>query len=151
MTISRPLGGTVSSNVYKTEVIKNTLNPTWNAFSLSVKDLCNGDYNMPLKFTVYDKDKNGSDDLIGEFLTTFVNLRTAVAERTAFPCNNPKKQASKRGYKDSGKVFLTRLDIYTEPSFLDYVQGGTALNFSVAVDFTASNGDPNYPSSLHFR
>ena len=36
------------------------------------------------------------------------------------------------------------------PTFLDYIQGGTALNFSVAVDFTGSNGHPLDPDSLHF-
>ena len=30
-------------------------------------------------------------------------------------------------------------------------QNGTAMNFSLAVDFTASNGDPRDPRSLHFR
>jgi len=34
---------------------------------------------------------------------------------------------------------------------VDYIQRGTALNFSVAIDFTASNGNPNDSSSLHFR
>ena len=28
---------------------------------------------------------------------------------------------------------------------------GTSINFSVAVDFTASNGEPNKPGSLHYR
>ena len=34
---------------------------------------------------------------------------------------------------------------------LFFFAGGTALNFSVAVDFTASNGDPKHPKSLHYR
>lgn len=29
---------------HKTEVIKNTLNPVWQAFKISVRALCNGDY-----------------------------------------------------------------------------------------------------------
>ena len=37
--------------------------------------------------------------------------------------------------------------IYT---FLDYVRGGCELNCSFAIDFTASNGDPKSPSSLHY-
>ena len=35
-------------------------------------------------------------------------------------------------------------------TFLDYLQGGMSMNFVVAIDFTASNGDPNDPNSLHF-
>ena len=35
-------------------------------------------------------------------------------------------------------------------SFLDYIMGGCQINFTVGVDFTASNGDPSKPSSLHY-
>ena len=37
------------------------------------------------------------------------------------------------------------------PSFLDFIRGGTEVNFTVAVDFTASNGNPNDQRSLHYR
>jgi hypothetical protein len=37
------------------------------------------------------------------------------------------------------------------PSFLDYIRGGTEVNFTVAIDFTASNGNPNDERSLHYR
>ena len=37
-----------------------------------------------------------------------------------------------------------------ETTFLDYIRGGTQMHFAVAVDFTASNGDPRDPRSLHF-
>jgi hypothetical protein len=74
-----------------------------------------------------------------------------MIEKTEFKCINPKKAASKKSYKDSGKVYLKYLEVITQPSFLDYIQGGTALNFSVAIDFTGSNGDPQDPRSLHFR
>lgn len=40
--------------------------------------------------------------------------------------------------------------ITARPSFLDYIKGGMALNFLCAIDFTASNGSPNDPTSLHF-
>lgn len=29
---------------HKSEVVKNTLNPVWQAFSIPVRALCNGDY-----------------------------------------------------------------------------------------------------------
>jgi len=35
-------------------------------------------------------------------------------------------------------------------SFLDYVRGGTDLACTMAIDFTASNGNPGTSSSLHY-
>lgn len=35
-------------------------------------------------------------------------------------------------------------------SFLDYIMGGCQINFTVGVDFTASNLEPTDPKSLHF-
>lgn len=40
-------------------------------------------------------------------------------------------------------------DIMKNYSFIDYIQGGTELACTVAIDFTASNGDPFSPNSLH--
>uniref|UniRef100_A0AAQ4NRC8 Copine 8 n=1 Tax=Gasterosteus aculeatus aculeatus TaxID=481459 RepID=A0AAQ4NRC8_GASAC len=57
---------------HKTEVVKNTLNPVWQAFKIPVRALCNGDYDR------------------------------------------------------------------------------TQINFTVAIDFTASNGNPAQPTSLHY-
>ncbi|KAK0602237.1 hypothetical protein LWI29_031638 [Acer saccharum] len=45
------------------------------------------------------------------------------------------------------------VDKYTEKeqyTFLDYISSGFELNFMVAVDFTASNGNPQNPNSLHY-
>ena len=35
-------------------------------------------------------------------------------------------------------------------SFLEFIRGGCELNLLVAIDFTASNGAPSLPSSLHY-
>merc|ERR1711963_540893 len=53
-------------------------------------------------------------------------------------------------YENSGVVILERFSAEVVPSFLDYIQGGTQVNFTVAVDFTGSNGNPHDPSSLHY-
>ena len=37
-----------------------------------------------------------------------------------------------------------------EPSFLNYITGGCELDLSIAIDFTASNGDPRIPGTPHF-
>lgn len=34
--------------VHRTEVIKNTLNPTWKPFKISMKALCGGDHDTKL-------------------------------------------------------------------------------------------------------
>lgn len=38
----------------------------------------------------------------------------------------------------------------SKPTFVDYLRGGLQLNMMVAIDFTGSNGSPQYPSSLHY-
>lgn len=37
-----------------------------------------------------------------------------------------------------------------KPTFADYVSGGCAINVTVAIDFTGSNGDPRKPGTLHY-
>lgn len=41
---SRPLAPSRFTICHKTEVVKNTLNPVWQPFSIPVRALCNGDY-----------------------------------------------------------------------------------------------------------
>ena len=55
----------------------------------------------------------------------------------------------KKGYKNSGEIHLTHLQQRKAYSFLDYVRGGTELACTFAIDFTASNGNPSSPESLH--
>ena len=37
-----------------------------------------------------------------------------------------------------------------EYTVLDYIAGGTDIQLMTAIDFTASNGDPSFPSSLQY-
>lgn len=36
-----------------------------------------------------------------------------------------------------------------EAGFIDYLRGGMQINVIVGIDFTASNGSPQYAASLH--
>ena len=56
--------------VHKTEVIKNTLNPTWKEIVLPLQTLCNGEKLQSTKVECYDWDSNGSHDFIGKLETT---------------------------------------------------------------------------------
>ncbi|XP_051748301.1 copine-8 isoform X1 [Ctenopharyngodon idella] len=135
---------------HKTEVVKNTLNPVWQAFKIPVRALCNGDYDRTIKVEVYDWDRDGSHDFIGEFSTSYRELSRGQSQFNVYEVINPKKKDKKKKYLNSGTVTLLSFLVDTEVTFLDYIKGGTQINFTVAIDFTASNGNPAQPTSLHY-
>lgn len=135
--------------VHRTEYLKRTLNPTWKPFSISLQKLCNGDEDRSLKFECYDWNSSGSHSLIGEFCTTARTLSKGATQENVYELINAEKKRRKRSYKNSGEVYLLNCVREHRYSFLDYIRGGTELNCTIAIDFTASNGDPNSPQSLH--
>jgi len=132
--------------VHESEYLLKNLNPKWKLANLNVQKLCNGDPVRPLKIEVYDWNSNGSHVLIGEVHTSMQGL-LSTKEFTLF---HPKTKAKKGAkYKGSGTLVVRNCVIEKRHSFLDYIRGGEELNFMVAIDFTASNGAPSTPSSLH--
>uniref|UniRef100_A0A8B9KFR0 Copine-2 n=1 Tax=Astyanax mexicanus TaxID=7994 RepID=A0A8B9KFR0_ASTMX len=137
--------------VHRTEVIKNTLDPVWKPFTVPLISLCNGDEVLYSQVLCYDYDNDGGHDFIGEFLTTVTKMSEAQnSVEVEFECINPKKQKKKKNYKNSGIIILKSCKITRDYSFLDYILGGCQLMFTVGIDFTASNGNPREPSSLHY-
>ncbi|TKC39322.1 hypothetical protein EI555_002421 [Monodon monoceros] len=132
---------------YRSEVIKNNLNPTWKRFSVPLQHFCGGDPSTPIQVRCSDYDSDGSHDLIGTFHTSLAQLQAVPAE---FECIHLEKQQKKKSYKNSGTICVKICQVETEYSFLDYVMGGCQINFTVGVDFTGSNGDPSSPDSLHY-
>ncbi|XP_040008890.1 copine-9-like [Xiphias gladius] len=133
---------------HKTEVIKNTLNPVWQPFTIPVRALCNGDYDRTVKVDVYDWDRDGSHDFIGEFTTSYRELSRGQNQFNVYEVLNPKKKGKKKKYINSGTVSTQTYPI-SAFTFCDE-EGETQLNFTVAIDFTASNGNPSQPTSLHY-
>ncbi|KAK2085745.1 hypothetical protein P7K49_037045 [Saguinus oedipus] len=114
-----------------TKVVKNNLSPVWEPFKVSLSSLCSCEETRPLKCLVWDYDSRGKHDFIGEFSTTFEEMQKASGEGQAqWDCVNPKYKQKRRNYKNSGVVVLADL--------------------KVAIDFTASNGDPRNSCSLHY-
>ncbi|XP_022609792.1 copine-1-like isoform X5 [Seriola dumerili] len=70
-------------------------------------------------------------------------------KKAEFECVNPKK-LRKTNYKNSGVICVKRCQVVKEYTFLDYIMGGCQINFTIAIDFTGSNGDPSSPQSLHY-
>uniref|UniRef100_A0A8B9LPY8 Copine Va n=1 Tax=Astyanax mexicanus TaxID=7994 RepID=A0A8B9LPY8_ASTMX len=135
---------------HKTEVVKNTLNPVWKPFSIPVRALCNGDYDRSIKVEIYDWDRDGSHDFIGEFTTSYKELTRTQSQFSVFEVVNAKKKLKKRRYINSGTVTLLSFSVEAEHTFLDYIKAGTQIHFTVAIDFTASNGNPSQSTSLHY-
>ncbi|KAG8508138.1 Copine-7, partial [Galemys pyrenaicus] len=137
--------------VYRTEVVKNNLNPVWEPFRVSLSSLCSCEERWPRKGLVWDHDSRGKHDFIGGLCRD--------AGGAQWDCVNAKYKQRRRGYKNAGVVTLTELKLHRVYSFLDYIMGGCQIHFTVreppsppgsAIDFTASNGDPRNSCSLHY-
>ncbi|EOB02396.1 Copine-1, partial [Anas platyrhynchos] len=137
--------------VYRSEVIKNNLNPCWRKFSVPLQTFCGADFNKPIKVQCADHDSDGSHDLIGIFETSLAQLQKAGdGSPVEYECIHPEKKQKKKSYKNSGIIRIKSCKIETDYSFLDYIMGGCQINFTVGIDFTGSNGDPKSPDSLHY-
>uniref|UniRef100_A0A8C9ZUK5 Copine-3 n=1 Tax=Sander lucioperca TaxID=283035 RepID=A0A8C9ZUK5_SANLU len=126
---------------HRTEVVKDNLNPIWRPFRISLRALCGGDVERPIKVDCFDHHVNGSHDLIGSFKVTLAEMQMGTHISPAeFECISPKK-LKKRNYKNSGVIS-------SSSSYLDpYPLSDPG---QIAIDFTGSNGHPSSPQSLHY-
>ncbi|EGT41955.1 CBN-NRA-1 protein [Caenorhabditis brenneri] len=140
--------------VHRTEVKPKTLDPRWATVQINTQTLCGKDGDRPIIIECYDHDKWKKDDLIGTAQTTLNELLKgggSTGDAVEILLTNEKKKAKKGDkYKCSGTLKIWNSKIVIEPTFLDFISGGTQLDFAVAVDFTASNGAPKNSSSLHY-
>ncbi|XP_006806437.1 copine-3-like isoform X3 [Neolamprologus brichardi] len=136
---------------HRTEVVKNNLNPVWRPFQIPIQSLCAGDVEKPIKIDCYDHNNSGDHDFIGTFQASLSQIQQATETFAAeFECINSKKKEKKKGYKNSGIIIIKKSKIVRQYTFLDYIMGGCQINFTIAIDFTGSNGDPKFPQSLHY-
>ena len=138
----------VNTVVHKSEVVKKTQDPVWAPMELSLQKLCNGDLDRPLQVSVWAWHRNGRHELVGGFRVSVRSLQEQ-GPGSSFVLVNEEKKARKKKYANSGRLTLTGLETIRTYSFLDYIQGGCEINLAVAIDYTASNGNPRYPASLH--
>uniref|UniRef100_A0A8D2JAD8 Copine-2 n=1 Tax=Varanus komodoensis TaxID=61221 RepID=A0A8D2JAD8_VARKO len=132
--------------VHRTEVIKYTLDPVWKPFTVPLISLCDGDIEKQIKVVCYDYDNDGGHDFIGDFQTSVAKMcESQDMCPVEFECINPKKQKKKRSYKNSGIIIVKSCKVSASPEqfLLD-------LALQVGIDFTASNGNPRDPTSLHY-
>lgn len=52
--------------------------------------------------------------------------------------------------KPRGTLDVRQFELIQKPTFVDYLRSGWGISLAVAIDYTASNGDPARADSLHF-
>ena len=163
-------GGQSWDNVFRSEKIKNNLNPVWAPATVELSKLCAGDLDAPIKVSVFDYESKGGHVAMGSFESSVNGLVQGAQARHEFKLVQKGKnvgsivvaQASVCGATEdiserdiSERMAATSVAAAPGPvaddySFVDYVSGGCELNVMVAIDFTGSNGDPRKPGTLHY-
>ncbi|RZC53323.1 hypothetical protein C5167_012167 [Papaver somniferum] len=115
----------------RTEVIMNSLDPAW-ITKISIA------YQFEIVQPLVKIQKS-----VGDLEKLYVGQ---VGEHFVIPSTSRKDYMKKL----KGQLHVDRFIQKTQYSFLDYISSGFELNFMVAVDFTASNGDPHSYTSLHY-
>ncbi|GAB0491384.1 hypothetical protein MMPV_002637 [Pyropia vietnamensis] len=137
----------VMSKLYRSPTIRKELNPMWPATTFTMEGRGSGE----LRFEVWDSDTLSSDDIIGGTSMTLSALSSPGTK--TLPLMHPAKVANarpNRPAKPSGQLHLTATSVELVPTLAQYLSGGLELHFGVAIDFTASNGSPSSPTSLHY-
>lgn len=149
LIISKEAESGIPIPVCKTEVIKNDLKPTWKPVYLNSQQV--GSKDTPLVIECFNFNSNGKHDLIGKIQKSLADLEklhsSGHGENLFLP--------TLVGHDYHNKILKSQLFVDTfsqsiQHTFLDYLTGGCELNFMVAIDFTASNGNPRLPDSLHY-
>ncbi|XP_021716106.1 protein BONZAI 1-like [Chenopodium quinoa] len=149
VVISKIAEGGIPIPICKTEVAKDNLDPAWNPVVLNIQQV--GSKDSPLTIECFNFNSNGKHDLIGKIDKSLVDLENIHMSQSGANLYLP----APTGHDYNNKVLKSQLfvDKFSESvqyTFLDYLAGGCELNFMVAIDFTASNGNPRLPDSLHY-
>ncbi|KAK6150640.1 hypothetical protein DH2020_015572 [Rehmannia glutinosa] len=148
LRISRTVENGGSVPICKTEVVNNNLNPAWKPLRLTMQQFVSKE--NPLVIECFDFNSSGNHQLMGKLQKSIAELETLYQSKAGANFFLPSS-----GFRRHDKVLMSQIfvDGFFEKqlySFLDYISSGFELSFMVAVDFTASNGNPRSPDSLHY-
>ncbi|RLN52691.1 hypothetical protein BBJ28_00006899 [Nothophytophthora sp. Chile5] len=144
-----PLATTSWLLVWRSEAIMDNNNPKWRRATLSVQSLCNGNLSRLLKIECMDWEKNGRHQFIGSCTVKAAEL--VAGEMRSIDLINRERQARKgKRYKNSGVLIVEEIECFKQHTFAEYLRGGCEVSLIVGIDYTASNGSPSDPASLHY-
>ncbi|KAL4582912.1 hypothetical protein LXL04_007473 [Taraxacum kok-saghyz] len=148
LRISRVVESGGSVPICKTEVVDNNLDPVWKPLCITLQQYVSKE--NPLVIECFDFNTNGNHSLIGKLQTSIKGLEILYKEKTGANFVVPSSRHQEREKVLKGKLYVDGFIEKPLYSFLDYISSGFELNFMVAIDFTASNGDPRRQDSLHY-
>ncbi|XP_058216509.1 protein BONZAI 3-like [Rhododendron vialii] len=148
LRISRIVESGGSVPICKTEVVNNNLNPVWKPLTLTMQRF--GSKDNPLILECFDFNSSGNHVLIGKIQKSIVDLEKLHKEKIGANFILPSSHHHTHEKVLKGQLFVDRFIETKLYSFLDYMSSGFELNFMVAIDFTASNGNPHSRDSLHY-
>ena len=133
---------------------KNNINSSWRVCYKSNEFFPkNGVYtlgNFELDSTILCDSKN--DYILMELYNRSTNLLQGVTQFTLEQLENRAMVSlydDLNSSKQIGKAIINHT-FKTKKTFIDYIRGGININLDIAIDYTASNENPNNPNSLHY-
>ncbi|GAV60204.1 C2 domain-containing protein/Copine domain-containing protein [Cephalotus follicularis] len=148
LVISKVVESGTPIPVCKTEVIKNDHKPTWKPVYLNIQQV--GSKDSPLIIECFNFNSNGKHDLIGKVQKSLADLEKIHSIGQGEHLFSPTGRHDYNSKPLKSQLFVDKFSESVQHTFLDYMAGGFELNFMVAVDYTASNGNPRLPDSLHY-
>jgi len=140
--------------VWKSEVIKDNQNPTWNVARLPLQLLCDDEPTNPLKITIWVWNRYAPDELVG-FVETTVQELVLKAKRGIPVFDVMLERRRLLGgtkLKKAGTLKTLKSTVLTIPSMIEYFAGGCKMDLMIAVDCSLENRDWRDDStSLHYR
>ncbi|KAJ6249780.1 copine-8 [Anaeramoeba flamelloides] len=138
----------VYTKIYTTEIIPKTQDPSWKSFEILSFLLCECDHKKEILIECYDEKKNGKEVLIGVVETNLEEILNP--KKNEFKLLDPNKKKRKKN-QNYGILKLEEIKSSPKASMLDHLSEDINLSVVLGIDFTASNGQPNFPNSLHYR
>eukprot|EP00826_Nyctotherus_ovalis_P039998 TRINITY_DN388_c0_g1_i5.p2 TRINITY_DN388_c0_g1~~TRINITY_DN388_c0_g1_i5.p2 ORF type:complete len:496 (-),score=137.72 TRINITY_DN388_c0_g1_i5:197-1684(-) len=119
--------------VYQSEACRRRNgNIKWHKVKIPTAGLFRDDQSKPLRIELYEYFSNGNHKLLETRDFQFVSIIDGF------------KWESKVGV-----IVFKDVSVEKRASFLEYLFGGCQISLAIAIDFTASNNDPDMPNSLH--
>ncbi|CAN0027201.1 unnamed protein product [Ectocarpus sp. 4 AP-2014] len=126
---------------FKTEVAKGSPPRPWAPIKISLQVLANGDPYRPLLIEAFSWKKSGKHVLLGSCKASVNDLKSKADSGVQNLMLD----------KGEGSITVRSCILTPQPSFFDYIAGGMQIAFTVAIDYTASNGDPSQAGTLHYH